>query len=167
MKFQDKFASLRQLNSPNSQDKFQLCFIGMYLIRFLANFAILRRLIWISWLCDHAKYRKPWYYDLRHLHYTNWLLKICIWQLYFSSWSPRGNLRIFSFSALNKCDFHTHIYLNFQKMQQLPNSSEDVPMTSKLCRRFPVMFRWFPKVTESAMQVAKSLCHLAEIKLCG
>ena len=23
MKFQDKFASLRQLNSPNSQDKFQ------------------------------------------------------------------------------------------------------------------------------------------------
>ena len=25
MKFQDKFASLQQLNSPNSQDKFQLC----------------------------------------------------------------------------------------------------------------------------------------------
>ena len=31
MKFQDKFASLRQLHSPNgNQDKFQICCINMY-----------------------------------------------------------------------------------------------------------------------------------------
>ena len=34
-------------------------------------------------------------YELRHLHYTNWRLKICIWRLYFSSWSPKGDLTIF------------------------------------------------------------------------
>ena len=50
----------------------------------------------------------PWYFQtiktdrlhhtmscVHHLHYTNWRLKICMWQLYFSSWSPEGNLRIF------------------------------------------------------------------------
>ena len=39
MKSQIKFASLRQLNSPNSRDKFQICCIDMYLIRFLVNLA--------------------------------------------------------------------------------------------------------------------------------
>ena len=38
-KFQDKFASLRQVNSPYSWNKFQICFTDMYLIRFLPNFA--------------------------------------------------------------------------------------------------------------------------------
>ena len=37
--------------------------------------------------------------ELRHLHDTNWRLKICIWRLYFSSWSPKGDLRIFSISS--------------------------------------------------------------------
>ena len=50
----------------------------------------------------------PWYFQtiksdrlhhsmscVRHLPYTNWRLKICMWHLYFSSWSPEGNLRIF------------------------------------------------------------------------
>ena len=32
--------------------------------------------------------------ELRHLHDSNWRLKICIWRLYFSSWSPKGDLRI-------------------------------------------------------------------------
>ena len=31
-------------------------------------------------------------YELRHLHCTNW-------RLYFSSWSPKGNLRIFLISS--------------------------------------------------------------------
>ena len=39
-KFQDKFASLRQVNSSNSQDKFQICCTDMYLVEFLANFAV-------------------------------------------------------------------------------------------------------------------------------
>ena len=49
MKFQDKFASFRQLNSPNSWHKFQICCTDMYLIRFLANFAVFRTFLWISW----------------------------------------------------------------------------------------------------------------------
>ena len=39
-KFQDKFASLLQVNSPNSWDKFQICYTDMYLIRF--NYRIWR-----------------------------------------------------------------------------------------------------------------------------
>ena len=39
-KFQDKFVSLRQVNSPNSWDKFQICCTDMYLIRCLLNFAV-------------------------------------------------------------------------------------------------------------------------------
>ena len=62
MKFRDKFVSLQQFNSPNSWDKFQICCIDMYWIRFLANFAGFRRFTctWISWLLDRAKYQKPW-----------------------------------------------------------------------------------------------------------
>ena len=41
--------------------------------------------------------------ELRHLHYTNWRLKICIWRLYFSSWSPKGDLRIFLISSHVEC----------------------------------------------------------------
>lgn len=36
--FQDKFASLWQVNNPNSKDKIQICCFDMYLVRFLANF---------------------------------------------------------------------------------------------------------------------------------
>ena len=35
--FQDNCASLRQLNSPNGRDKFQICFINIYLIRMISN----------------------------------------------------------------------------------------------------------------------------------
>ena len=37
-KFQDKFTSEQQVNSPNSWDKFQKCCTDMYFIRFLLNF---------------------------------------------------------------------------------------------------------------------------------
>ena len=46
-KFQDKFASLRQVNSPYSWNKFQICFTDMYLIRFLPNFAVVFVFLWI------------------------------------------------------------------------------------------------------------------------
>ena len=58
-KFQDKFASLRQVNSPNSRNKFQICFTDIYLIRFLPNFAGFRGFTWISRLRNIAKYQKP------------------------------------------------------------------------------------------------------------
>jgi len=45
---QDKFASLRQLNSTNSWDKFQICCTDIYFTRFLANSAVLCMLLWIS-----------------------------------------------------------------------------------------------------------------------
>ena len=59
-KFQDKFTSLRQVNSPNSWEKFQICFTDMYVIRFLPNFTVFCMFLWISRLCDGAKYQKPW-----------------------------------------------------------------------------------------------------------
>ena len=98
-KFQDKFTRLGQVNNPNSWEKFQICCTDMYLIRFLPNFAVFCVLLWISRLCGCTKYQRPWVYELRHLHYTNWRLKICIWRLYFSSWSPKGDLRIFLISS--------------------------------------------------------------------
>ena len=36
---------------------------------------------------------------LHHLRYVNWRLKICILRLYFSSWSPEVDLRIFLISS--------------------------------------------------------------------
>ena len=47
-KFWDKFASLRQVNTPNSWDKFQNCCADMYLIRLLPNFAVFCVFLWIS-----------------------------------------------------------------------------------------------------------------------
>ena len=59
-KFWHKFASLRQVNTPSSWDKFQNCCTDMYLIRFLPNFAVFCVFLWISRLHDCAKYHKPW-----------------------------------------------------------------------------------------------------------
>ena len=47
-KSQGKLASLQEVNSPNSQDNFQICCADMYLVRFLANFAGFRLFLWIS-----------------------------------------------------------------------------------------------------------------------
>ena len=47
-KFEDKFASLQQVNSPNSWNKFQICRTDMYLIRFVLNFAVFCVFLWIS-----------------------------------------------------------------------------------------------------------------------
>ena len=46
-KFQDKFASLPQVNGPNSWDKFQICCTDMHLIRFLPNCTVLCVFCWI------------------------------------------------------------------------------------------------------------------------
>jgi len=48
-KFQDKFASFRQVNSSNSQNKFQICCTDMYLVEFLANFAVFHVFLSTSW----------------------------------------------------------------------------------------------------------------------
>ena len=48
-KFQDEFASLQQVNSPYSWNKFQICCTEMYLIRFLPNFTVFFVFLWISW----------------------------------------------------------------------------------------------------------------------
>ena len=47
-KLQDKFASVRQVNSSSSQDTFQICFTDMYLVEFLANFAVFHVFLSIS-----------------------------------------------------------------------------------------------------------------------
>ena len=52
--------------------------------------------------CINVSHAIP--YDIKHYQqaestyyfdYTNWRLKICTWRLYFSSWSPKGNLTLF------------------------------------------------------------------------
>ena len=48
MTFQGKLASLQQVNSPNSQDNFQICCGDMSLVRFLVNFAGFRVFLRIS-----------------------------------------------------------------------------------------------------------------------
>ena len=48
IKFWHKFASLRQVNTPSSWDKFQNCCTDMYLIRFLPNLAVFCVFLWIS-----------------------------------------------------------------------------------------------------------------------
>ena len=58
-KFQDTFARLQQVNSPNSWNKFQICCTDMYLLRFFPNFGGFRGFTWISRLRDRAKYQKP------------------------------------------------------------------------------------------------------------
>ena len=48
-KFQDKFASLRKVNSSNSWDKFQIIMLYRHvMIRFLPNFALFCVFLWIS-----------------------------------------------------------------------------------------------------------------------
>ena len=42
--------------------------------------------------------------------YTNWRLKIYIWRLHFSSWSPKGDLRIFLISSPDIADQDTAQY---------------------------------------------------------
>ena len=98
MKFQDKFASLRQVNSPYSWNKFQICCTDMYLIRFLPNFTVFscfcefRGFTWILRFHDRAKYQKPWkkvvaggkidifvwcLQDIKFYQYFNLLLGYC------------------------------------------------------------------------------------------
>ena len=49
-------------------------------------------------------------------NYTNWWLKIHIWRLYFSSWSPKGDLTIFfNFEPCNMDNFPMSV-----KNQMLP-----------------------------------------------
>ena len=90
-KLQDKFTSLRRVNNPNSWQTFQTCCTDMYLIRFLPNFAVFCVFLWISRLCDPREIS-----EALTVSFTNWRLKLCIWRLFFSGWSPKGDLRIFS-----------------------------------------------------------------------
>ena len=88
-KFQDKFTSLRQVNSPICWEK-----LSLYRHVFDKISTEFRGILRV--FCEFrgsATARNI--NELRHLHYTNWWLKICIWRLYFSSWSPKGDLRIF------------------------------------------------------------------------
>ena len=57
-KFQDKFASLWE-KQPFNQDKSQIRWTDMYLVRFLPNFAGFHWFAWISRLCNRVKFQKP------------------------------------------------------------------------------------------------------------
>ena len=89
MKFKDKLAGLWQLNSPNSQDKFQRCCIDMYLIIFLPNFAIFCMFLWISQLRNRAKYRKPCTVHAYHRELWQFVLRLA-----FHTWTNYSQLPI-------------------------------------------------------------------------
>ena len=115
-KFQDKFTSLRQVNSPNSWEKFQICCTDMYLIRFLPDFAV---------FCMFWRREKSEALTMSCAIYTNWRLKVYIWRPYFSSWSPKGDLRTFLISS--------PVYvLIFQEPQKWDNKIH-VMFTISLC----------------------------------
>ena len=50
MKFHDKFARLRQLKSPDGRDKFQICRINMYVMRFLVNFMVFIWCVYVNFV---------------------------------------------------------------------------------------------------------------------
>ena len=83
-KFQDEIAeiSFKYVVKRHVFDKISTEFRGI--LRAFVNFATSRNTT------------SP---ELGHFHDTNWRLKICIWRLYFSSWSPKGDLRIFLISS--------------------------------------------------------------------
>ena len=65
-------------------------------------FLCFRIFVLIVWMCPmpyrtikHFQKAEPKHY----FDYTNWRLKICIWQLKFSSYSPQGDLTIFLISS--------------------------------------------------------------------
>ena len=89
MKFQGKFASFPQLNSPNSRDKISREFRGMSHI--IVNFTQVYQ--------TPGRQTPGWYCELLHFYYTNWRLKTCTWRLHFSSLSPKDDLKIFLISS--------------------------------------------------------------------
>ena len=73
-KFWDKFASLREVNSPNSWNKFQIIMLYRYVFDNIStkfhgiswvfmNFAGFHGFTRISRLRDNAKYQKPWLWE--------------------------------------------------------------------------------------------------------
>ena len=94
-KFQDKFAEMNFIIMlyRHVSHKIWIKFCGI--LRAFVNIADLPE------FHSFATTRNITSPELRHLHYQNWRLKICIWWLYFSSCSPQANLRIFQFWALH------------------------------------------------------------------
>ena len=92
-KFQDEIAeiSFKYVVKRHVFDKISTEFRGI--LRAFVNFADLPE------FHAFATTRNTTSPELRHLHDSNWRLKICIWRLYFSSWSPKGDLRIFLISS--------------------------------------------------------------------
>ena len=86
MKFQETFACLRQLNSPNSWDKFHI----LLFLQYFACFCEFPGFTWISRLHDRAEYQKPCITkesDGLHIHST---LSTMVLSIFWTT-TPRGN----------------------------------------------------------------------------
>ena len=92
-KFQDKFAEMNFIIMLYRHVSHKICIKFCGILRAFVNIADLPE------FHSFATKRNITSPELRHLHYQNWRLKICIWWLYFSSCSPQANLRIFSISS--------------------------------------------------------------------
>ena len=86
-----------------------LCFRHKKCAKLHKQRSLPRNLYWLlSMIFSNNQIWWIWpYYELHHLHYTNW-------RLYFSRWSPKGDLRLFLISspALGNF-FFTMMPLNF------------------------------------------------------
>ena len=79
--------------------------------------------------------------ELRHLHYTNWRLKIRIWQLYFSRWSRKGDLRIVNFQpCLIHCNVLDRKETFFANNSNSPKSHFSNNFGPKMSNFFVVVF---------------------------
>ena len=82
-KFCDKFASLQQVKSPNSEDNFPVCWTKMYFVSFLVNFMEFCILLWISQdctelheICDSVTMQNIRSPESKRLKHTNMSLNI-------------------------------------------------------------------------------------------
>ena len=132
-KLQDKFASLRQVNSSNSQDKFQICCTDMYLVEFLANFAVFH--VFLSISRDFAdipefrgsatarNFRSP-VFSVRHnlllddvLFFFHRLAKCGFYKL--CQQSKEDSESVFSVEELTKLVNHPRITLSTELIQEI------------------------------------------------
>ena len=78
-----------------SQDKFQICCIDMYLIRFLANLAAFRRFTWISRLHNSEKYQKLCFLDIYYkASFGSWTLVLTVIYLW-KVWTQESFQKLF------------------------------------------------------------------------
>ena len=109
IKFQDKFTSLRKVNSPNKWEMFQICCTDMYLTRFLPNFMVFCVFWWFSWHFDSAKYQQPWLWAASFTFYKLATKNLHLATIFLQLVAKRRRKDFFNFEP---CPFRWSILVN-------------------------------------------------------